>query len=974
MTLTLQRNAQAVAKALVLLAGASTLSLATALSASAQDAPAAGATSEVGEIAVTGTRIRGVAPTGSTLIEVGQEQIANTGIATTADVLRTTPQVTFLGAGEDYSGGSPFQGATLVIDFSKAINLRGIGRGATLNMINGHRVPYNGATMDYFDPDAIPAQMLQRVEVVADGGSAIYGADAIAGTVNYILRKPFDGAETYLTYGNADPRETKQFTQLWSEEWGSGGFVLAFQRTEQDALPASSRPNLYTDDFSAYGGSGSPVYRTILAGGTTYAIPGGRNRTTQVPLSAIGAAGTVNRLNSWTNVESLPTHVRDSLALNFTQDLGDIFHLKADSFWSERDYSIDQWGAVSTLSVPNTNPFSPCNPANSPSGPLVSLCAAGSLSVPYNFIYDLGPTTRAGYETTNYSTVSMSIDLPAEWQFNALAGKGKNRRYYNAIGRIGAIANALNSTNPANAFNPFCDGATFGSACNAASVSAFGLNTNFVTNNEMWFENYSVNLDGPVFSLPGGDVRVALGGEVQEIDYQASNSFGVSPEKHRKITSGYVEVFIPFVGEGNAMPGIQSLALDLAGRIDQYDDIDTETTNPKVGLTWSPIADVTLKASYGTSFRAPTLLNTDPTAAHGWLGSAPLGAAINSNRPGVCVGCNAPVLRAATVGGGLTTLEPETAETWSGGLEWAPESISGLRFSANYYRVKYEDKIDTPAYNVGSTAAISTGYYDGYIIYNPAFFPTLAANNPAGFFQQSLVGSSAACTAALGSPITTQAAFNQALACINTNADGPILFTGPLTSNDVIALIDGRQNNTGVTETDGIDVNVSYTWDNSLGTWRVGGSGQFSLSYKTAAVPTAPLADEVNHFGGYPLSFRGRAEFGWDGDVDGFGLSATAFVNYANEYEIRQQYLPGGVTGPLDIDAYTTVDLTFIARTQDAPDYGLVKNLSFSLSVQNAFDAEPPLVLNSGANGIHFDPSNASPLGRSFMFQIGKQW
>src|SRR5579863_6809027 len=158
------------ASTLILLPLAVALQL-TSTSSHAQTSPSttpASATSsdtgELAEVVVTGTRIRGVQQVGSATITLSPADIQNSGLSSTADVLQQYPQLLSLGAGVGATGaGTDAQGETLDNTFARAVNIRGIGREATLSLIDGHRIPYTSPDMSFFDPDTLPVQMLQRV-------------------------------------------------------------------------------------------------------------------------------------------------------------------------------------------------------------------------------------------------------------------------------------------------------------------------------------------------------------------------------------------------------------------------------------------------------------------------------------------------------------------------------------------------------------------------------------------------------------------------------------------------------------------------------------------------------------------------------------------------------------------------------------------------------------------------------------------
>ena len=156
------------------------------------------ATQDADNIVITGSRIRGVAPVGSPLVDLDRNDIEASTAVTTDRLIRELPQVFDLGVSENSRGQS---GGNSNITFGNSVNLRGIGPYATLVLVNGHRVVSNTRSVD---PSIIPMLGLERVEVVADGASAIYGSDAIAGVVNLIPRRSFEGFEAIARYGVAE--------------------------------------------------------------------------------------------------------------------------------------------------------------------------------------------------------------------------------------------------------------------------------------------------------------------------------------------------------------------------------------------------------------------------------------------------------------------------------------------------------------------------------------------------------------------------------------------------------------------------------------------------------------------------------------------------------------------------------------------------------------------------------------------------
>lgn len=931
------------------------------------------------EIVITGTRIRGVAPVGSSLLQLDSAELAKTGQLSTADILNRVPAVLSLGSGNSYSGGSGQGGADLnALSFNKSPNLRGFGPQATLSLVNGHRVPYDGANMNTFDGDNIPTQMLQRVDIVADGGSANYGADAITGTVNYILRAPFTGLETYAQYSTAKGQQSYQLTAVGGYNWGTGGFVLSYQHGYSDRLRASSRPTLYSDDFTALGGPPSAVQASpgnIVVGGVSYAIPAGQNGTA-LTLAQLGAAGTTTRTNVWTGYDAIPEFTRDQVALNFRQDIGDRLQIYGDGFYSNRDFDIALSNAAAnnrvTLTIPNSNFYSPCNRSltGAPAA-LIAACGTGALTVDYNTVYDGGPGKRFGFTRTWSGTVGAALSLFGDWKANVSGSIGQNRSdTVNTLyfGNGLAASPSLGGTTASTAFNPFCDSSSQ-SCGNGAFSSAMFTGMSLDTSTKYDNRVITANVDGSLIDLPGGKLRLAVGGEHVWSRFINGNTFATTVNT-RKVNSAYAEVYVPIFGADNAIGGFQKLEVTGAIRIDDYDDVGS-TTNPKIGMNWTPTTGLKFHGSYGTSFRAPGLVDNDPNSQRGYLVPTFPGSVI---LPSLCPSCASSPTEIAiyqALGGAARNLKPEESTSWSLGVDYAPPQ-SGINVSLTYWNVNYTNQVATPVYNAGAYQSINQGFYNSQIIYNPAYFPQFAAGNPVAFFgPYPYEAGNASCAAVAGQNVTTQALYNSLISCLNANGNGPIL---GVPSTNVAAVTNGHRLNSSSTHGDGLDISAAYTWGDAASRWRLSVLASYVNSWKVSAIQGAPVIDQVDRFG-FPLRFRARGEASWSGDVGPGALSAAGFVNYANSYSIDQALLPLGVSSQYtNISSYTTFDLVLNYDFGDRVG-GILRGFSATISAQNIFDRLPPLVINTGSTAsIKFDPSNGSPLGRIMQFQIAKKF
>ncbi len=648
-----------------LLAGAAIAALAAPGAAYAQEASGEDvAVQSEDVITVTGSRIRGIAPVGSPLIQLGRDDIEQSSAVTTDRLIREIPQVFDLGVSENSRAQA---GGNSNITYGNSVNLRGIGPYATLILVNSHRALTNTRSLD---PSIMPTLALERVEVVADGASAIYGSDAIAGVVNLIPRTNFDGLEVMGRYSVADNFDEYQVGAVFGKTFERGRFMVAYEHVDRSNLSGDDRDFFVADQRE----DGGPDYRTnqcapgtIIVDGETYAIPAaGVTPATAGSLEA----GTQNLCNSQLGQDLFPETSYDSVYGNFAIDITENLTFFGDGYYSNRDFLRFSGFQNATLTVPDTNAF------------FVDPSASGatSVQVAYNFMNDFPKAQTAG-GTESWQTVNgLRLALPNEWQIEASVGYGKSEDVSNSYDGLnnGALTAALASSDPATAFDPF--------GLNRTSQSVLdGINNQIFlapTLNELLL--YMANIDGPIFSIGGNEARLAVGFERQEIDSSLGSARGApdTPVRFRdfsrNVNSGYAEIFLPIVGGANASPGLERLELTAAVRYDDYSDVG-DTLNPKFGLVYAPTDSLSFRGSFGTSFRAPIFGSIygnsnamfvqryqDPTS--------PTGSTIGLARSG-------PNL----------DLAPEEATTWTAGADWSP--ADNLTFALTYFNVKYEGQV-----------------------------------------------------------------------------------------------------------------------------------------------------------------------------------------------------------------------------------------------------------------------------------------
>ena len=207
-------------------------------SPAADQAASARSTVVLDEVLVTGTHIRGKENLTVPLIVMDREFINSTGLTTTIQLIESLPQ-NFALVNQSVTGGG-LSGNSYSTVQGSSINLRGVGEGTTLTLINGRRVPlgYDGSAVNIA---ALPMSAIERVEVLTDGASALYGSDAVGGVVNFVLRKDFDGVETRVRSGVADDIDELRASQTFGFGWGSGNIVASGEYYQRDMLLGTDR-------------------------------------------------------------------------------------------------------------------------------------------------------------------------------------------------------------------------------------------------------------------------------------------------------------------------------------------------------------------------------------------------------------------------------------------------------------------------------------------------------------------------------------------------------------------------------------------------------------------------------------------------------------------------------------------------------------------------------------------------------------
>jgi iron complex outermembrane recepter protein len=879
------------------------------------------------EIVVTGTIIRGVAPVGSSIISLNATDIQKSGLLTTNDILKSIPAISGIGLGEAATNTTA-NNANLNISRANGLNIRGLGIQATLTLLNGRRLPVGGFGGQLFDPNSIPAIALARIDVVADGASATYGSDAVAGVANLILRTDVDGIEARARYGTADDYSTKTLSGVVGKKWDTGRAMIAAEYGWNDQLLQSDRSQFFVCDQTGIGGINNCAFGgapgNILVGGVRFGLPGGSGLgVTQAQLLT-----TPNRIQTSLYQTVIPANKRLNLVGTVKQEASDNLTLWGEGFYYRRKGEFYTGSpAVISVAVPNTNPG------------FIALAGqtATTQTVEYSVYNDFGDgrpafTTEQGFQTA----AGLDLELGSNWNFGASYTYNDNYAEVNRLGEVNT-AQYLLAVRCASAdfcLNPYGSG---GSAGNKAALSRIMGYTNF----KIWYHASIVNakVDGTLASIAGGDIKLAVGAQYLSENLSARNNTNAgtrAPDlntpvitaefgKNRNVKSVYGELILPLVGEANATAMVRSFEVNAAIRHDSYSDFGS-TTNPKFGMKWQPVEGITLRGSYGTSFRAPTLTDSDPS-------STPSLGASNT-----IAGAGRNVL---TLLGGNSDVGPETASTWSFGLDFKPEILRGFNLSLNYFKIDYKNVIDT------------------------------IGNSPAVFSDPALA--SFVTFASAPDYLTRLNAIQGQIGSGFYSAPTQFTLFTPTGAPNIYAIVDGRKRNVGRAKMQGLDFTVQYQFDTGDYGWTLGLNGTRVFRYEYQAIPGAPTVDRVNN-ANFPLKFKARGQLG----MRTGGFSLNTFFNYTGSYNVvsllaNNLFTPAIVAPATQnerVKSYLTVDAT--ATYAFVNDSGPFNNLSLSISAQNLFNQAPPFA--RVANNQIFDSANASALGRMVSFEIRKKF
>ena len=917
--------------------------------ASAQTAPAAPGTT-VDEVVVTGSLIRrtGV-ETPSPVTVLTAESLRNSGIVTVADALRTVSA--------DNSGTIPTAFSNGFAAGSSGIALRGLTVNSTLVLIDGLRtanypLPDDGVR-GFVDLNTIPFSAVQQVEVLKDGASSIYGADAIGGVVNILMKKTYQGVEgdvelgttqhgggdsdrLTLTVGHGD-LDTDRYNFYIDGEYQNDERILVTQRGFPFNTPNLSsigglnniggQPGL--DNGSIYGSvapgtlTGGNVLDGVATGPTQLLRPCGGKGVQSID-SNNNVFCAQNFLN-YTDVQ--PAETRYGLLGRFTAQLTPSTQVWAMvSYYDNRTVEDEAPSQIQNSTPINTDaialPATLTGGGLNPNDPFAALGEAALINYAFGDI-----PSKIYLDNHAYRGVLGIKGSGYGWDYQASIDLNRDSLFTEGTGFIyepQLIADVEDGAY--NFINP---------SANTAAVRG-ALAPNLYKTSTSDLDSFDVSATRPLFDLPGGPLSLAVGGQFR---YEALNNPDINTNNEVAAGDGTIQPAFAFGHRTVAgvfaeldAPILKQVLIDVSGRYDHYSDVGGDFS-PKIGIKYTPFKQLALRATYSQGFRAPSFSESGDSGVIGYTPYTPAlaldpsvaaqQAFITAHSPGGVPDAyisNSYNLNGSTEGN--SHIKPETSTSFTLGL--IVEPVRFFSISVDYYNINKHDVIGGP-----NQGAILADYYAGTPL--PAGVSVVAdAPDPQA-------------PGALARPIVINETY------VNSNSE----FTDGI-DIDARAKFNLPWDVKWVSEVNFTDI-FSFTYDNDGTTLQfVGAQTPYELS--SGAGTPKYRANWANTFSAGPLSVTGTLYYVSAIKETGIDVTGTNSCLYP---------IPTSCT----VSNFWDFDMTGRYKVND--------KVELYAYVANVFDAKPPLdpadyAAGADGSGLNYNPTyaQAGMVGRAFKIGV----
>jgi outer membrane receptor protein involved in Fe transport len=875
---------------------------------------------EMEKAVVTGSYIPTSELVGPSPVEVyNADELDKLGVKTMEQLVKTLPSA--VGAGN--FGVSRGNGG----DGSASIALRGIP-GGTLVLINGRRMPpnsnFDGSSVDL---NLIPVAAIDRIEILKDGASALYGADAVAGVVNVILKKNYNATELSAYYGNTTEEDmgTQNYSFVTGYADGENSFLIGGSFYKQNALYSKDRDRSTPDlsDPRNTSGTSNPGRvvsfvedSTIPPSGLVYGGPPGTTGTSPADYRAWNAS--TDRFPYPLYTPAVRPSERYSIFGNGEKALfGENLKFFADTMYSHT-WSYNQLAPTPIYfpyfvdSIPTSNPY--------------NVFGFDIDTMSYRTT-ELGPRTE-DIETDMFRIVSgfkgQIADTLLNWEAAFLYGEDSRATELGGELSATALIDAINDTDPATAFNPF------GNQANSAAQLA-RVRNDLLTLAESRLMSVDAKIGGELVDVPAGALGFAVGyvyteerfENVPDAAQQRGDTVGFNSSQplhgSRDINSAFAEFRIPVFSPDMEIPAFHSFETTVAVRFDEYSDFG-DTWNPKVQVRWQPVDEtVTLRGSYSTSFRPPTFNDLYLTDQESYPELRnPVRDALEAADPDGFDDTAYPIFeQIRTIYSGNPDLKPETADNYSAGVVYSPPFAKRLNLSVDWFKIDQE-------------------------------------NVPGSIDQLTLDSNFAGADPNLpieDRPLDPNAPFSNLIQYNPNNYSYTLLYAPAL--------------NLSRRTIEGLDFRATYELPTeSAGTFVFAGDLSYYYKFEQENIPGSGMQDRLGDFidpsqgfglGSLPRTKAALSVF-WDYSNFEFGVTAYYIHSYLDDKAAL------GYTR--EIDSIWTVDLQ--------ASYNFPKDLRLTVGVQNVADTEPPLVVAAFAD--NYDRDTHSLVGRFVYGQITKKF
>lgn len=879
-------------------------------------------------ITVTGSAIPRIdTETASPVTTISAKDIARSGYTTISDVVRSISA--------DNSGSIPNSFTNGFAAGSSGVALRGLTVNSTLVLIDGHRAATYAVADDgqrsFVDLNTIPLAAVDRIEVLKDGASSLYGADAIAGVVNVILKPGFNGVEATGDIGTS--QHGGGFTRKGTLLVGGGdldkdGYNAYFsaQYQQDNAVRAGDRGFPYnTADLSRIGGPNLQAGQPANGSGSIYGsvTPGSLGTPGDVTTGVPNAGATASLLNGSCGAkgalttDSSGTYCQQNMVSQYGQlqpemKQGGVYGrltLKINDttkayvsvgYMETKTYTVNSPAQIQSSTPNNTNnialPVYLSNGSLNPNNPFAASGQAALLN------YAFGDIPRgANYDNHNLRIVGDVAGTWGEWNYDAALifnHTSLDTQLYGYL-NYAALINSIN-TGSYNFVNP---------SLNSAAVrSALAPGYNKTSTSDLNALDLSANR--ALFDLPGGSFGMATGIQLRH-EAQADptlnpdNAFqglgNAQTNGSRNVEGAYLEFDAPL---------LTSLEADLSGRVDHYSDIGTEFA-PKLGLKWKPLDWLALRGTFSKGVRAPSFSENGSSSNEGFVtyNPPPSFAAEHGNNGYV------QTYQLAEFTNANKDIKPERAKSYTLGLVLQP--TSWLNASFDYYHIKKTDVITATDAN-----SILDAYYAGLPL--PANTQVIADKpDPAN-------------PTALARPIEVIGSY------INANS----------------------------LKTDGLDVDLQahFTFDNGIQYLsEFNGTDIFTWKLK---LPDGTVQSFAGTHGPYNLSSGAgtpRYRESWSNTMIWHDLTLTGTFYHTSGMKNTAPDVYGSECIP---DGYSSCRVGSFTEFNLTGSYQFTPKIAVTASVMNAFDRKAPLdVANYAA--VNYNPTYAQDGAIGRFFNLG---